>query len=419
MRLRGLKHTIFTAALASSLFFSSGALPAQAQPAIQKYTVAAGDTLWLLSQRYGTTVEELKKLNSLTGTDLTPGQQLFLPVSLEAESISYTVQKGDTLFLIANRTGTGIESIKKASNLSSDALYPGQILRIPVAPSAYTAYVVKSGDSLWSIAREKQASVEMLKSINKLSDDNILAGQILLLPGASAAFPPEQEENAVDNTAENTAAVTLYRVKTGDTLAQIAAWFGTTVEAIYQTNQLHSDTLMPGQPLYIPKGRTAVKVSGPIGVKKEQYGEFLPWEWARWIYNPGAVATVIDWQTGKKFNIRHLGGSSHADSEPLTAADTAVMASLYPQGWSWSTRPVLLQLGSRLLAASIAGMPHSVESIKDNNFNGHFDLYFYNSRSHNTNQIQPEHQANVLAAAGLEAREANESAAQISARYDK
>ena len=110
-----------------------------------------------------------------------------------------------------------------------------------------------------------------------------------------------------------------------------------------------------------------------------------------------------------------MGGSNHADSEPLTAQDTAIMASLFPNGWSWSTRPILLQIGTRTLAASIAGMPHDVQTIANNNFNGHFDLYFYNSTSHNTNAIQPQN--NVLQAAGFTAAEADTFVTKLDAAF--
>ncbi|MBC7345701.1 MAG: hypothetical protein H5U03_09840, partial [Clostridia bacterium] len=115
----------------------------------------------------------------------------------------------------------------------------------------------------------------------------------------------------------------------------------------------------------------------------------------------GCVATVIDFDTGKTFEVRHLGGSNHADSEPLTPEDTAVMKSLFGGQWSWQKRAILLVVGNRTLAASMSGMPHGVESITDNEFPGHFDLYFLDSRTHNTNSLDPEHQAMVLKAAGV------------------
>ncbi|MGB9860698.1 MAG: LysM peptidoglycan-binding domain-containing protein, partial [Moorellaceae bacterium] len=345
------------------------------------------------ARRYGTSVSALQQLNKLTGEELNPGQVLYLPVTLQGSSYQYFVQQGDTLYLISLRTGRSISAIKAASNLKEDNLYPGQVLLIPLARPGATAYQVQPGDSLYLIARRCGLTVAELIRFNGLASDLIMVGQVLELPDNSSAQQSKSSETELP----------VYRVKAGDTLSAIAQKFNTTVTAIYVTNRLNSDILMPGQPLYIPVDRKEpVAVAGPKGSQKPGYGEFLDWEWARWIYNVGAVATVTDLDSGLSFQVRHLGGSNHADSEPLTAADTAVMKRIFQGRWSWDTRAILLRVGDRVLAASMAGQPHGVETILDNDFPGHFDVYFWNSRSHNTGEIQPQHQANVLRAAGLE-----------------
>lgn len=98
---------------------------------IINYTVKSGDTLWLLANRYGTTVDAIKRLNGLTSNILQIGQVLRIPVSQTQQYITYTVRSGDTLWLLANRYGTTVDAIKKMNGLISDNLSIGQVLRIP------------------------------------------------------------------------------------------------------------------------------------------------------------------------------------------------------------------------------------------------------------------------------------------------
>lgn len=95
------------------------------------YTVRSGDTLWLLANRYGTTVDAIKQANGLTSDNLSIGQVLRIPVSQSAGYFLYTVRSGDTLWLLANRFGTTVDAIKNLNGLTSDALRIGQVLRIP------------------------------------------------------------------------------------------------------------------------------------------------------------------------------------------------------------------------------------------------------------------------------------------------
>lgn len=95
------------------------------------YTVRAGDTLWLLANRYGTTVDAIKQLNGLTSDQLQIGQVLRIPAAQSSTYFDYTVRSGDTLWLLANRYGTTVDAIKRLNGLAGDNLQIGQVLRIP------------------------------------------------------------------------------------------------------------------------------------------------------------------------------------------------------------------------------------------------------------------------------------------------
>lgn len=95
------------------------------------YTVKAGDSLWLIAQRYGTTVDAIKQVNGLTSNVLQIGQVLQIPVS-QGPYVEYTVRAGDTLWELSRRYGTTVEAIMQANGLTSSFLQIGQVLRIPV-----------------------------------------------------------------------------------------------------------------------------------------------------------------------------------------------------------------------------------------------------------------------------------------------
>ncbi len=360
--------------------------------AVITYRAQPGDSLWLISHRFHISQAQLQGDNPGLGT-LVPGQVLYVTTRVRDNAFPYRVRSGDTLYLISRRLGRSTASIQTANNLEdSSVIYPGQLLWVPAADSSERPAWVQPGDTLHLMARRYGVSVAAIRSVNPLVGDQLRVNQILRIPRSD---PPA----ATAAQAAATAA-TEYRVRPGDVLSGIAVRFGTTSGAIWATNQLSSDLLMPGQLLYIPPGSSPVSVTGPRGTQVPGHGELLDWQWARWYFPPGTVATVVDLYTAREFSIKRLGGSNHADSEPLTARDTAIMRETYGGGWSWDARPILLKVRGRVFAASMAGMPHDVQSIHNNNYPGHFCLYLYNARSHRTNSVQPAHQANALMAAG-------------------
>jgi LysM repeat protein len=161
-------------------------------PDVSTYTVKAGDTLSAIAAKFGTTYQQLAKINGIKDPNkIYPGQVLKLTGSVSTAPAAkpsektYTVKAGDTLSAIAAKFGTTYQELAKINGIADpNKIYPGQVLKLKgKATTESTAkkdviYTVKSGDTLSEIARKYGTTISELAKINGIANPNkIYTGQ--------------------------------------------------------------------------------------------------------------------------------------------------------------------------------------------------------------------------------------------------
>ena len=228
----------------------------------QTYTVKPGDTLFGISNQYGVSATELAKINNVNATTLQIGQVLKIPTSTGTNPdnlFTYTVKSGDSLYKIAKVYETTVDDIITLNNLKTNNLYIGQQLRIPetytkesemVMPQ-FINYTVKKGDNLYSIAKSYNTTVDEIIKDNGLSSNSLKIGQNLKIKTVNEdieeCFGPDYTP---PNSNQNTIS---YTVKKGDSLYKIANNYSVAVSDIVNLNNLKTNNLSIGQVLLIPQ----------------------------------------------------------------------------------------------------------------------------------------------------------------------
>lgn len=145
------------------------------------YTVKSGDSLYGIAKKFGTTVDTLKKINNLKSNLISVNQKLLVTDNLKDDNDTYIVQSGDSLYSIAKKYNTTVADIKSLNKLQSDLLSVGQKLIIPVEVGI-NKYIVKSGDTLYSIAKKFNTTVDAIKVANNIKSNILSIGRELVIP---------------------------------------------------------------------------------------------------------------------------------------------------------------------------------------------------------------------------------------------
>ncbi len=189
---------------------------------VTTYTIAPRDSLWTIARKHGITVAELSAANNLKSDSVLPvGKKLVIPAKatpaetssgIAGDTLTYTVKSGDSLSLIARRSGTTVGAIKTLNKLKGDSVTVGQKLTLPAsadtaaalaataasAPASTrtasaqdTEHVVQPNETLSQIARRYGVTQRAIGAANNISDPGRLTvGQRLIIPGASRAAAP-------------------------------------------------------------------------------------------------------------------------------------------------------------------------------------------------------------------------------------
>ncbi len=225
----------------------------QCPPGTRPYTIRAGDNFYRLAQQFNTTVAAIISANPLVNPNsLQIGQQICIPrqpiFPACPEGNYYTIKAGDTLYSIARSYNISLDDLIEANpQIDPRRLFVGQVICIPLAvppvtcPEGTTPYTVVAGDTLYAIARRFNVPYDALVEANPgIDPERLLIGQQICIP---APLPPAE-------CPEGTEA---YSIQTGDTFYAIAREYNTTVEALIQANPgVNPNNLRVGQQICIP-----------------------------------------------------------------------------------------------------------------------------------------------------------------------
>jgi murein DD-endopeptidase MepM/ murein hydrolase activator NlpD len=170
-------------------------------------------------------------------------------ITLNCNTI-YTVKRGDTLFSIARANGMSVPELKRLNNLTSDNLRIGQQLTISSSGATTTQtsnpryYLVRRGDTLTSIARAHNTTVNQIVAWNRLSNTNIFSNQRLIVG----------YEHSTATSTQTPQRVIYHTVVEDETLSSISREYNMEVIDIIDFNRLTSFVLTPGQRIWLEDG---------------------------------------------------------------------------------------------------------------------------------------------------------------------
>ncbi|HEY5593041.1 MAG TPA: LysM peptidoglycan-binding domain-containing protein [Paludibacter sp.] len=253
--------------------------PTVSTPTSVSHIIKKGETLFSISKLYKISVEELKKINKLQTGNIRPGQELKIsqisePISnvalskseIQKKVTTHKVISGESLFSIAKMYNVTTEELKKINDLTRSNIHAGQeiiiysgteiakadlktntnlkekeVVKKEVMTPKNKIYKVKKGESLISIAKDFNMSVEDLKKMNNLTDNKIKFGQELVV-SQSVTETTKSTTSKVESKPKSFH----HKVKSGESYYSIAKKYGCTMNELKEWNNKSGSKLNIG-----------------------------------------------------------------------------------------------------------------------------------------------------------------------------
>ena len=154
------------------------------------YRVRTDDSLWKIARKFRTSVNALKQTNHISTSIIHPGQRLKIPSRDSVVYVKHRVRAGETLYGLARRYGTSVAAIKRANGMTGSMIKAGRVITVPqrvyasYAPRqapVRTSHRIMPGDTLSELALRFRVSVSEIKRWNNLSSTRLVAGRNLLI----------------------------------------------------------------------------------------------------------------------------------------------------------------------------------------------------------------------------------------------
>lgn len=308
-------------------------------------------------------------------------------------------------YIVTTRDGVNIRATANGSNILT------RVKKGTVLP--YYTENIKAGSYTWYLIRLSNGTEGYIRSdmVSKSNNNGGTLPTATPAPTGSPATKPSATYTTLRLGSTGDAVTRLVQelINQGYYTGSVTNVYTSAVQAAVRAFQSAKGLTVDG----IAGKQTQHALFGTVEPGADDYTDynfqFYPAEKIDWytggiqqLWAKGASYKIYDVRTGIVWWARRWAGYSHADIEPVTAADTARLCQIYgvnnaQEIWDknlWQRRPCLITIGNRTFACSLFGMPHNPDgdTIPDNNMTGQICMHFTNSKGHESGKVDTYHQ---------------------------